>query len=144
MKDYWEKIAKKINEFSKPNDLLKCAEIYHVDKISTCELCGYEGISWINVLENLRTNQRLKIGSRCVGQYHMVSLKIDKPVQITYPDKFKKSAILINKNYPGAVEIEAPLGKQDLSLDEYEFDWEGRAPEGLGDDEIDWDSLDYE
>ena len=141
MKDYRQRIRQNLLKFWKPGDDIICVGV--VKKVSqVCELCGHSPITWNNILENKRTLHRISVGSKCVHNFKDEVVKLGNDVIIKYRYDFRSMAAQINKKYPGTVEIEEfsdyvkGNGDQESPND--------LASEGMGMDEIDWESEDFE
>ena len=100
------------------------------------------------------------VGSNCVHQFKSVIEKLGHKIKIIYPKKLDNIANTINKRYPYTVEI------IDFSVGPYIYKYEkvveyddnfiepffeeefmsidDLAPEGMGLEEFDWDSFDFE
>jgi len=116
-----------------------------------CGLCDHQPITYHFVLVNEKTKASIIVGSRCVHNIKDVLRKNGKRVEIVCSVEFKNSARKLNEKFPDLVRVEEEL------VEEYYDDFpdpdesedtdltiEDSVPEGLGDDEIDWDSWDGE
>ena len=81
----------------------------------------------------------MTVGSECVHNFKKVINDLGKDIIIRYPLHLHKAGELINKRYPGTVEIEdaSDYDKNEETMDD-------KAPEGMGMDDIDWESFDFE
>ena len=154
---YWERVKETLEEFYKPGDYIHCVKVFNCPN-STCQLCGHTPITWNHVLRNARTSKGLVVGNRCVYQYKVVIEEKGYDGTVEYLPQYHRAVEFINTRYPGTARIisqEAPSEAEyriegydwadDYDLGDYEaFDAYSLAPEGLGGDEIDWDSHDYE
>lgn len=152
--DYWMRIAKTVAKFAQPGDTLECIGVCRVENPSSCELCGHYPIHWLHTLQNSRTKQTLLIGSECINNYAEVyRRRYGATISIIYPPKYAKAARFINKKFPGTVSIEPgekleklpDLGWDEMDVPDWtELDLDDLAPEGMGIDEVDWDSFDWD
>jgi len=153
--DYWRRIAQTVGRFAQPGDILRCIRIRRVEDPSTCELCGYSPIHWLHTLQNSRTSEILIVGSECIRNYAKVHEKrFGRSADIRYPPQYKKAARFLNAKFPGTVTVEQddmlfpePHWEEVEDIDfryvnEQEFD--DLFPEGMGPDEVDWDSFDWD
>ena len=152
MDNYWETIIENLSSFCKPGDQIFCKYIFKEDG-QVCDLCGHSPITWNHVLINKRTGDEMIVGSNCVHNFKEGLKRLHFDLEITYPNKYEKIANRINEKYPGTVVIDEygheveedypeeiyqlEFGMERLSGDEL-------APEGMGSDEIDWDSFDFD
>lgn len=153
MKNYKEIIMDRLRNYWTRGD-----EIYvkgsFVEDGRTCELCGYTPIKNNFVLENSRTHEELIVGSKCVHNFKQAIKDLGEEVII------KSSNIdaikIINRGHPGTVElIEHNRGLFEDDMEDtqtYSSEFEeivmsspdDLSPEGMGSEEFDWDSYDYE
>lgn len=152
MENYWETITKNLSTFCKPGDQIVCKNIFR-EEGQVCELCGHSPITWNHVLVNNMTSEEMIVGSNCVHNFKEGLNKLDIDLNITYPNKYEKIANRINEKYPGTIIVMDKYGHENRVLDEQDYDPELEmellsldelAPEGMGPDEIDWDSFDFE
>lgn len=161
MDKYWQTIQQTLKGFWKRDDLLVCTDVFKSSGES-CQLCGYSPITWNHVLRNVRTSRTLTVGSMCIHNFKRVVKELEKQdVIIAYPVRLERMAAMINQKYPGAVQIGLPAGIidpfeqsnryaepadgiQEADFDQECYDSDDLAPEGMGLDEIDYDSLDYD
>ena len=152
MEGYWEIIAETVRHFSRPGDKLFCADAYQSKEFIKCQLCGHYPIKNIFLLMNERTGESLKVGSECIVNYKVVSERMGGRVYILYPEKFKPLADKLNDRYPGTVTVvdDRPDIEMDLAmrgykvLDPEDLDIDDLAPEGMGLDDVDWDSYGWD
>ena len=154
---YWERVRKTLAEFYKPGDYIHCVNVFKRQN-STCQLCSHTPITWNHVLRNARTSRRLVVGRICVIQYKVGVEKMGYDGTVNYLPQFRREAELINARYPGTAKIISPedTSEAEHRIEGYDwvdgyyledseiFDANSLAAEGLGGDEIDWDSHDYE
>ena len=164
--EYWERIAKRVRTFAEPGDPLQCVEVRRSSTPETCELCGHSPIFWLHYLKNLRTGEQLIVGSQCILNYKRVYEKFTGNIlQIQVEERLSWWADKMNSKSPDAVTIiptdykevyhgeylvgeESRDWSEEYDIEDEDFDEEleeedlnDLAPEGLGADEIDWDSL---
>ena len=154
---YWERVRKTLAEFYKPGDYIHCVKVFDRPN-STCQLCNHTPITRNHVLRNARTSRGLVVGNRCVHQYKIVVEEMGYDGTVDYLPQYHRAVEFINTRYPGTARV---ASQEDASEPEYRiegYDWAddyylgdseafdtySLAPEGLGGDEIDWDSHDYE
>jgi len=98
------------------------------------------------------TGEEMIVGSNCVHNFKEGLKRLDIDLNITYPNKYEKIANILNVKYPGTIIVMDKYGHEN-QLDEQDYNFELEmellsldelAPEGLGSDEIDWDSFDFE
>lgn len=156
MKKYWQTIQETLKGFWKRDDLLVCTNVFKSSG-QTCQLCGYSPITWNHVLRNMRTSKTITVGSMCIHNFKRVVKELEKQdVIIAYPERLARMAVLINQKYPNTVQIGLPAGISDpLDNEPHDgipdayfesecYDIDDLAPGGMGSDEIDYDSLDYD
>lgn len=162
MKNYWERIETKISEVASVGDRLVCRSVVKKPG-STCELCGYAPISWVFNLWNPKNDAELNVGRECVVNYKKVFVRVQKKnLRLIFPKKLSGYAHMFNASQPGIAEVlnipdidinELDQPKESSPFEDYDDDFDhscereliaDRAPEGMGDEEIDWESLDYE
>lgn len=149
--DYWNRIARAIKAFSEPGDDLVCVRIAWGPE-RNCELCGHFPIKKIHTLKNQRTAEELRIGRECIRHYKVVhEARFGEQAKILFPQRYEREAQRINSKWPKTVAMLAPSQEDDFPQDDgdyfkdqYEFDIEEMAPEGMGVDEVDWDSFDWD
>lgn len=153
--DYWDRIRQSVRDFANPTDDLRCVDYRRIDEGTTCELCGHSPINNVYTLQNGRSGGTLRLGSMCIVQYRLVQERRGNATgRVFFPAAMRPLAEKINARRADTVFVldrvtvgEAP---EMLSLDingdlvaqsDYETDLlDDLAPEGLGSDEIDWDS----
>ena len=154
---YWERVKETLEEFYKPGDYIHCVKVFNCPN-STCQLCGHTPITWNHVLRNARTSRCLVVGNICVHSYKVFVEKKGYDGTVNYLPQFHREAELINSTYPGTAKIISPedTAEAESRIEGYDwadgyyledseiFDTNSLAAEGLGGDEIDWDSHDYE
>ncbi len=117
----------------------------------TCALCDHSPITYHFVLRNQQTGASIIVGSRCVNNIKEVLKKNGSGVNITCSSKLSEAAGKLNGRFPGLVIVEKEFD-EDASYSEPDPDesedtdltFEDCSPEGMGYDEVDWDSWDGE
>lgn len=147
--DYWNRIAKVIGHFAEPGDSLACVKIEKADEPQSCQLCDYYPIKWLHTLQNLRTGTALTIGSNCIVNYKKLhEQRFGTPLEVRFPAKYAKAATILNQRFPGTVVVDqlpdAPASEDEHFLVIEKSDLDDLAPEGMGFDEIDWESFNWE
>lgn len=149
---YWERIARAIASLAKPGDRLQCTEVWQAEDSTACELCGHFPIAYLHRLTNPRTGRSLIVGSRCILNWRRLPEWDQLAVEVG--PGLEWWAQRMNKRVSGLVSINPALGTdarrglefkydeddEDLGDDD-DHDPDEEAPEGLGSDEVDWDSL---
>ncbi|WKY46031.1 hypothetical protein Q5O14_08025 [Eubacteriaceae bacterium ES2] len=68
MEKYLAKCHKKLKEWNAPQDNWYCVELIDGEDANfTCELCGYEGVRYIHVMEHDAYFEKLYVGCICAG-----------------------------------------------------------------------------
>lgn len=147
--EYWSRIAKAIGHFAQPGDTLTCVKIEKVGESRSCELCGYYPIKWLHTLQNLRTRATMIVGSNCIVNYKKLhEQRFGIPLEVRFPAKYAKAATLLNQRFPGTVSIDPQAKPLELEAEPFydpeELSLDDLAPEGMGSNEIDWESFDWE
>ena len=94
----------------------------------------------------------MTVGSKCIHNYAKVHEKLfGRSADIRYPSKYKKAARFLNEKFPGTVTVDhdrTQLAEPDWDETDFQHFTEETVddltPEGMGFDEIDWDSFDWE
>ena len=153
MADYWERIANGFINFCKPGDILEYTETFRKEdsECQLCQLCGKKGIYWNHGLLNNRTNNKLYVGSECIKNIELLKDKYD--FRISNQDTLDY-ALECMKDRRYSIKSQSQQkynGDSDFEQEDFsEFsETEHRliddlAPEGMGSDEIDYDSEDYD
>jgi hypothetical protein len=154
--DYEERLHAKLLEFTRKGDALELQRVEQSEDEQVCELCGHEGIRWLHWLANLRTGKSLIVGSRCIVNYRTIYENLyNQPLIIRAPASLAPAAQRINRSAPGTIVVARAAVASDQAADD-DFDWDedydekdedlddvdvnDAAPEGLGPDEMDWET----
>ncbi|MBU4354367.1 MAG: hypothetical protein KKD99_03060 [Proteobacteria bacterium] len=153
MKNYQEIIKETLRGYWERDDEIYVTDSF-IEEGKTCQLCGYNPIKYNYVLENSRTKETLIVGSNCVHNFKQAIESLGEEVKIKSANM--QAVRLINKRHPGTVEfVENDENNLVDSSEEYPFycseideieslSVDDLAPEGMGSEEFDWDSFDYE
>ena len=154
---YWKRLEQTLHTFTKKGDILECISVKRSDTAQACGLCGHNPIYWLHILKNVRSGRRLIAGSQCILNYRRVYLEMfDEPLRIQIQERMRSIADELNSKAPGAISVISNAPDTDegdvLDLSGYDYDDEDidaeldrvdadeGAAEGLGSDEIDWDT----
>lgn len=84
-KRYREVIEAALAAFVCNGDNVACTGVF-ICESGTCQLCGHKPIKWHYILENLRNNSRLCVGSECIQNYQVILSEWGyKPAYIVFP-----------------------------------------------------------
>ena len=152
-KEYWTKIRKAVEDFSIPGDNLNCIKVHYEKEGQNCQLCGHHPINWVHTLQNTRTEAIIEVGRECIHNYKLIHEKrYNTPMEIIYPAHYRKSIQVINDKWPGTVIIQPDIDNRSSDIDDMQYEdvefygtnFDDMTPEGMGLDEIDWDSFDWD
>ena len=156
MENYRKIIKERLRNFWEKCDDINIIDCFVKDG-NKCDLCGYYPIKFNFILENSGTKELLIVGSNCV--YNIKQAIEDLGEEVMIVSSNIKSANLINKYHPNTVKIIQPHDEYDRELKEFysrqrtnfsKFEEieplsdDELAPEGMGTDEFDWDSYDFD
>lgn len=148
-KDYWQRIARRVQDFALSDDALTCRPLGRSREPMMCELCDPSPIYRMFLLENQRTSEQMIVGGNCALQYAQVHQKrYGDPLHLRVPAARKEEA----ERYLGGVPyvklefveyMDDPAAPNRPEVDD-EDDIQCLAPEGMGFDEIDWQSFNWD
>jgi hypothetical protein len=151
---YFSDIRHAIRDFYQPGDRLVLVRQYSDQR--KCQMCGgIVDIANCYDLQNLRTGNVMVCGEKCIARYAEVIIKMGYTPLISFPPEYKDKAALVNQHRRDTVAVEEvgfTRSDDEWTIDHLMGQRAGAdAPdcgdlvaEGLGSDEIDWESHDYE
>jgi hypothetical protein len=160
--DYYRLLMRNLGKFRQPGDVLKPVSV-SIRPNSTCELCMKPDISEVHVLRNETKGTQRNVGNECIENYLVALTLMDgQAVSIQgSPSYLAEKERIRRRKSEVAERVERArmraFGFEDEEEDELEEDYEEEdeddydedadndlTPEGLGADEIDWESASYE
>jgi hypothetical protein len=161
--EYWGKLKTRLAPFVAGGGKIQCVRMFRTKMPQTCELCDKHPIHRNCIIENESTGQRLRVGCECVKNYEVAlremgiaaPLVIDKNIQDIAHAWLHDKRCEGNKLEPWVTpEEEHREQMKRVWGDEYEEDEDedigdgasdeddvdDAPPEGLGGEDVDWDS----
>lgn len=150
---YWDSVTNCLREFANPGDALVCVHVA-IDRRATCNFCEEPVGHATFLLRNEAKGRQATSCARCIYYLPAAARRMDGAITIIY--MAQGSAAIVRHRYPWDGPADEPWLQADAEADEtsegeldfYEdsqrYSMDELSCEGLGADEIDWDSHDYE
>lgn len=107
--EYRHSLETSLADFVQAGDSAACIGYYCL-RYGDCEMCGYRGIKWHYILENLRSGQSMIVGSECIKNYQIVLSEWGfKPDHVTFPETLRSYASWILEDNPRAVVFDSGI-----------------------------------